>query len=112
MSEITDEYMKNMLKTVRPYIVVLLRATPRRNESGADQIVWEHGRRNFALRKDGRLSIVGPCNDKTDISGIMIFRTNAEETRKIMNEDPAVKAGIFSYDLHSILSFPGDSLAR
>ncbi len=106
MSEITDEYMKSMLKTVRPYTVVLLRATPRRKDPGADQIVWEHGRRNFALRKDGRLSIVGPGNDETDISGIMIFRTNQEETRKIMDEDPAVKAEILSYTIHSVLSFP------
>jgi hypothetical protein len=112
MSQITDEYMNSMLKTLKPYTVVLLRATPKRNESGADQIVWEHGRRNLALRKDGRLCIVLPGNDESGVSGMMIFWTDVEETRKIMDEDPSVKAGIYAYDIHSVLGFPGDSLAR
>lgn len=112
MSEITDDYMQSMLKTLRSYTVIILRATPKRSETGADQIVWEHGRRNFALRKDGRLCIVLPCNDESDISGLMIFRTDPKETREIMDEDPSVKAGIFTHDIHSVLSFPGDSLAK
>jgi len=112
MSQITDEYTHDMLMTLKPFAVVLLRATPKRNEAGADQIVWEHGRRNLALRKDGRLCIVLPGNDESDIGGMMIFRTDVEETRKIMDEDPSVKAGIYAYDIHSVLGFPGDCLAK
>lgn len=104
--------MNEILKTLRPYTVVLLRATPKRKESGADQIVWEHGRRNLQLRRDGLLCIVLPGNDESEISGMMIFRTDVEETRRIMAEDPTVKAGIFTYDIHSVLGFPGDSLAK
>jgi len=29
-----------------------------------------------------------------------------------MNEDPAVKAGIFTYEAHLIEGFPGDALPR
>ncbi|MGA2874360.1 MAG: hypothetical protein ABSE82_02365 [Nitrososphaerales archaeon] len=112
MIQITDEYMNDMLKTTRPYTVVILRATTKRNEPGADQIVWEHGRRNFVLRRDGRLCIVCPATDEGNVSGLYIFNTDVDETRKIMDEDPAVRSGIFRYDIHSVRSFPGDSLAK
>ncbi len=58
------------------------------------------------------LYIVLPGNDESDISGMMIFRTDAEETRKIMEGDPSVKAAIFTYSIHSVLGFPGGSLAK
>jgi hypothetical protein len=112
MAQFTDEYMQEMLKTTKRYTVILLRATSKRNEPGADKIVWEHGRRNFVLRSDGRLCIVCPVTDEGDVSGLCIFRTDVSETRKIMDEDPAVKAGIFTYDIFSVLGFPGDSLAK
>jgi hypothetical protein len=60
MDPITDEFMAEMLATTRPYTVVLLRKTPRRSDPGADAIVREHGRRNFALRAQGTLAIVCP----------------------------------------------------
>ncbi len=33
-----------------------------------------------------------------------------EEVVRIMDEDPGVKAGIFTYELHPTHSFPGNSL--
>ena len=112
MIQITDDYMQDMLKTTRPYTVVILRAGTKRNELGSDQIVWEHGRRNFVLRRDGKLCIVCPATDEGDVSGLYIFSTDADETRKIMDEDPAVKAGVFNYNIHTVRSFPGDSLTK
>ncbi len=111
MPAITDEYMRDMLQTIRPYTVVILRRTPRRDEPGADAIVWEHGRRNFELRKDGLMNIVCQVErDESDVAGICIFSTGVDETRRIMDGDPAVMAGIFVYDIHLVYSFPGDSL--
>jgi len=65
--------------------------------------------RNFALRADGILSIVCPVVDGSDVTGVGIFNTNAEEVKKIMDEDPGVKAGVFTYEIHACRSFPGDS---
>jgi hypothetical protein len=111
MHTITDEYMQEMLKTTQPYTTVILRRTPKRDEPGADEIVWEHGRRNFELRRDGLLSIVCQLvRDDSDIAGICIFSTDAEKTKRVMDEDPAIKAGIFLYETHIIYSFPGDAL--
>lgn len=110
MPTITDEYMRRMLPTTRNYCVVILKAGPKKHEPDAEQIIWEHGRRNFALRADGVLAIVCPVNDGSEVSGIGIFNAGVEETRMIMDEDPGVKAGVFVYELHSCRSFPGDCL--
>jgi hypothetical protein len=62
------------------------------------------------LRAEGILSIVCPFSDDSDISGIGIFNSTIEETKKIMDEDPGVIAGAFIYEIHPCRSFPGDSL--
>jgi len=112
MTQITEDYMREMSQKTRPYTIVILCKTPKRNEPNADKIVWEHGRRNYELRRDGILNIVCPVADESDVAGFGIFSTNAEETRRIMDEDPAVKAGIFVYEIHSARSFPSDALAK
>ncbi len=112
MSRITDDYMHEMLETLKPYAVVILRATPKRKEPGADRTVWEHGRRNFELRRDGIICIVSPVMDESHVAGFSIFSTNLEETCRIMDADPAVKTGIFVYETHPVRSFPGDVLAK
>jgi len=110
MTTITDEFMREMLPTAKTYCLMILKAGPKRNEPGVEKIIWEHGRRNFALRADGVLSIVCPVADGSDVSGVGIFNTSVEEARKIMDEDPGVKAGVFVYELHVCRGFPGESL--
>ena len=109
-SRITDTYMQEMLAKTRPYTVMILHKTARLNEPGADKIIFEHGRRNFELRRDGKLSIVCPIRDESDISGVSVFTTSIEETKRIYDEDPAVKSGILWYEVHATRSFPGDAL--
>jgi hypothetical protein len=112
MAAITDEYMRQTLPTARSYTVVILKPTPKRREPGVEKIVWEHGRRNFALRADGLLAVVCPVADDGDVSGISIFNASVEETVKLMDEDPGVMAGIFVYEVHACRGFPGDSLPK
>jgi hypothetical protein len=112
MQTITDEYMRQILSTTKDYSIVILKAGARRNEPGVEKIIWEHGRRNFALRAEGLLSIVCPVMDGSDISGVGIFNTSVEEAKKIIDEDPGVKAGVFVYEIHPCRSFPGDSLPK
>lgn len=107
---INDEYMRQMITKTREYTIVILKAAQKRNEPDAEIIVWEHARRNFSLREEGKLPIACPINDGTEMKGVGIFSTGVEETMKIMDEDPAVKAGIFTYEAHPCRSFPGDLL--
>ena len=110
MSEITDDYMREMLKVSNTYSIVILKDGPQRRQDGVEKIVWEHGRRNFALRAEGKLAIVCPVPDNSEVDGIGIFTTSLEETKQIMDEDPGVKAGVFIYEVHPCRSFGGDSL--
>lgn len=110
MSAITDEYMHAMLSTTKEYSLVFWKAGPKENEPEAQAITWEHGRRNFSLRAAGLLAIVGPLVDECEVQGISIFNASREETRKIMDDDPGVKAGVFTYEIHTFRSFPGDRL--
>ena len=110
MTTITDEFMQQMLVTTKSYSIVILKVGPKKYEDGADKITWEHGRRNFTLRAAGVLPIVCPVTDGSDVTGVGIFDAPVEEVKKIMDEDPGVKAGVFVYEIHACRSFPGDSL--
>ncbi len=112
MQTISDDYMRQMMGTTRNYTIVISKAGPKRFEPGVEKIVWEHGRRNFALRAEGILSIVCPVLDESDVRGIGIFNATAEETKKIMDEDPGVRADVFVYEVHPSRSFPGDCLPK
>ncbi len=109
---ITDELMRQRISATRNYCIVILKAGPKKNEEGAEKIIWEHGRRNFALRADGVLSIVCPISDGSNVSGIGIFNAPVEEVTKIMDDDPAVQAGVLIYETHACRGFPGDSLPK
>lgn len=110
MDEITDEYMHEMLAKSKSYTVALLKKTPKIAEPDARQIVWEHGRRNFSLRAGGKLPIVCPTTDDSDWAGIGIFDATPEEVTRIMDDDPGVNAGLFTYELHPVRGFPSSSL--
>jgi len=102
--------MREMLGKTRPYTVLILHRTPKHGEQGSEKIVWEHGRRNFELRRDGKILIVCPVGDGGDVTGVCIFSTDPEETRRIYEEDPGVKVGIFTFEIHPTRTFPGDAL--
>jgi hypothetical protein len=110
LPEITDDQMHELLATSRPYTAVLLRMTEKAGEPDAPQIIWEHGRRNMALRAAGTLPIVCPATDETDWAGICVFDATPEEVERIMAGDPGVAAGVFTYELHPVSGFPGSAL--
>lgn len=107
---ITDEFMRSALTTTSEYTMVVLTRTPIYDRERYGLVLWEHGRRNFTLRADGQLAIVCPVDDGSPISGFGVFTTDVDETRRLMDADPAVVAGIFSYEVHPCRSFAGDAL--
>jgi hypothetical protein len=89
---------------------VLLRHAERYGAEGTDKIIWEHGRRTMELQADGLMPIVCPVRDETDLAGICVFVDGLADVRKIMDGDPAVRAGVLSYRAHPRQSFPGSAL--
>jgi HD superfamily phosphodiesterase len=107
---ITDEIMRQIISQSKEYSIVILRRIPKRDEPGVDKIIWEHSRRNFTLRANGLLPILCSVIDDSECSGVGIFNTSLEETKKIMDEDPGVIAGVLAYEVHACRSFPGSCL--
>lgn len=110
MTTITDEMMLDRLSKTKNYSLVILKPGANRKMEGADKIIWEHGRRNFTLREEGKLLIVCPVSDGKDVAGIGIFSGDLEEVKSIMDNDPAIKEKILDYDIYTCRGFPGDSL--
>lgn len=110
MTHFSDADMRERLAQSREYTVVLLEAGPQYGTEEAGAIIWEHGRRNFELRADGVLNIVCPIADDSPLCGMGIFSGTPDEVRRLMDDDPGVRAGVFTYRVHPARSFPGDSL--
>jgi hypothetical protein len=115
MVTITDADMEARLARVQAYPLVLLKAGPvyeppdTRSASQA-AIVREHGRRNMALRAEGKMALVAPVGGARPIVGLCVMTVEADEVRAIMDADPAVEAGIFTYDIATWYGVPGDGL--
>lgn len=110
MKTFTDEEMGRLLATTREYSVVILKRGPRFGDESSPGLIWEHGRRNFALRDDGALAVVLPVTDGSDVCGIAVFAATVNEAAALMAEDPGVSAGVFTFDVHPCRGFPGDAL--
>lgn len=106
----TDEMMRERLAQAQPYTLVMLRTTDKYGRDGTNEIIWEHGRRNMGLQADGRMPIVCPVGDDTGLAGVCLFVDDPDTVRSIMDDDPAVQAGILNYTVHPCRGFPGSAL--
>jgi hypothetical protein len=111
MAEFTDERMRALLAETSAYTAVILRRGPEFSREDSAAIRWEHGRRNFELRESGDLAVVFPVADGSDVTGIGIFSADVERVRALMEHDPAVRNGVFVFEMHPTRSFPGDRLS-
>ena len=114
MIEITDEMMRQGAANTKQYAILILKKGPNYAEDVANgrKVIWEHGRRNYALRAEGMLSIVCPITDDGEYAGIGVFNLSVEETIDVMKQDPAVQAGVLAFEVHPGRSFPGDTLPQ
>ncbi|MGD1005960.1 MAG: YciI family protein [Ignavibacteriaceae bacterium] len=61
----------------------------------------DHVEYQISLRKSGKTLLVGPFIDDGEVRGMTIFKVNSEkEVKSLIDEDPAVKAGVLLYHLH------------
>jgi hypothetical protein len=109
VEDISDDDMRAMLGDARTYTIAILRPGPERHSEGSAPIIWEHGRRNFQLRAAGKL-IAMPVGDGSDVAGVGIFNATPDEVADILADDPAIAAGVLTYELHACRGFPGDAL--
>jgi hypothetical protein len=110
MKTFTDDEMNALLPAAKAYSVAILKQGPKFTDETAPATIWEHGRRNFGLRDDGVLAVVLPVTDGSDVCGLGVFTGTVADTVAIMNDDPGVRAGVFTFEVHPCRGFPGDSL--
>ena len=48
--------------------------------------------------------------DESDVCGVGVFTGSVDETTAFMADDPGVRAGVFTFEVHAGLGFPGDAL--
>jgi uncharacterized protein YciI len=80
------------------YTVVFLRRPPDApvmSDEDLDALQQKHLAFNAGLRKSGQIVTNGPLIGQRDsaLRGISIYRTSVEETRRLAQEDPSVRAG-------------------
>ena len=82
--------------------MALLKHGPSYNAAGMPKdLQAQHIRNVMTLLESGKAVIAGPLADESDIAGILIFRAkSADEARAWAENDPAVKAGFFTAEMH------------
>ncbi|MGC5568499.1 hypothetical protein ACPYPG_37415 [Streptomyces sp. FR-108] len=106
---VTDEQIRALAATAKPYSLALLHWGPQRTMDGADAIELEHQRRMVSLREAGVIAVLCPVGSDT-LAGVAIMTVPAEEATAIMAGDPCVRAGMMRYEVHPCQGFPGDAL--
>ncbi|HEY3073500.1 MAG TPA: hypothetical protein VGJ46_11865 [Candidatus Limnocylindrales bacterium] len=108
---VTDEMLAGARATSTPFTVAILRAGPRFAMPGPDRndevtsIIWAHGKRNTALHLAGFLPVVCPIADGSGVAGVGIFAADETAVAEILDGDPAIRAGVLTYELHPTRTF-------
>lgn len=111
MTTVTDAQIRDWWESTAPYTIMILSTTARYGEvPGRKAIIRDHERRMIALHADGILPIVCPARDRTGLAGVGIFAAGPDRAARIMDEDPGVRAGLYSYEVHPCSSQPGSAL--
>ncbi|WP_019200467.1 hypothetical protein [Tsukamurella sp. 1534] len=108
---VTDKDIQDLAATARPLSIALLAWGPNRAMDGADAVELEHQRRMVTLRADGVIAVLCPVGSDTTC-GVAVMTVPAEEATAIMAEDPCVRAGMMTCQVHPCHGFPGDSIPR
>jgi uncharacterized protein len=86
------------------YSFVLLKRGPRAfefSDQELERLQTQHLAHLDAMREQGHLLIAGPFSDQADetLRGFCLYRTGVEETRRLVEADPSVRAGRMAVDV-------------
>lgn len=98
-------------QAMEQYTLVLLKNGEKwdPNAPGVMDVVKQHPGFVKEMIAAGNIAIAGPFpfNDPGDLRGIMIFRVGAEQTTKLIQDDPTVKAGLLKPEIHPWITAKG-----
>ncbi len=85
------------------YSFVLLHRGPRWTAnvaSGVKKVLRGHAKHLDELRRDGKLIAAGPIEGTGTLRGILVFDADTLTTRRLVSQDPAIRAGRFVPEIH------------
>jgi uncharacterized protein YciI len=98
-------------QSMEQYTLVLLKSGEKWNPSapGFMDVMKKHHAFVEEMTEKGRIAAAGPFpfGDPGELRGITIYRTGAEETAKIVQDDPIVKAGLLKTEMHPWITGKG-----
>jgi len=93
------------------YTLVLLKSGEKWNPSAPAfmDVMKQHHAFVKEMTEKGKIAVAGPFpfGDPGELRGISIYRTGAEETAKIVQDDPIVKAGLLKTEMHPWITGKG-----
>lgn len=94
------------------FFVMLKRGTNLINDKDSVSKLQAGHRANIRkMAEAGKLSIAGPFGDNGDWRGIFIMNTQSiEEAKKLIDEDPMIRAGLLIYEIRPWWSKKGAKL--
>jgi hypothetical protein len=108
-TSVSDEEVRQLAATARPYSLGLLWWGPERFTDGAEVIEREHQRRMVSLRADGVIAVLCPVTSGS-LAGVAVMTVPPDRAADILAGDPCVQAKMMRAEVHPCLGFPGDSL--
>jgi uncharacterized protein YciI len=85
------------------YTLVLMRRGEKWNaDTKIADVMKLHGPFVKEMIDEGKLAIAGPFapRDPGELRGVVIFRVGVEQTAKLLQDDPTVKAGLLKSEIH------------
>ena len=101
---------KSAADNLKPYFFVLLKKGPNRSQDSvtAAKIQKAHTENINRMAASGKLNVAGPFLDEGEMRGIFIFDSgNEDEVKQLVENDPAVKAGRLTYEIHPWMTEKG-----
>jgi uncharacterized protein YciI len=93
------------------YTLVLMKSGENWNPStpGFIEVMKQHPAFVKEMTEKGKIAVAGhlPFSDPRDLRGVTIFRVGAEETAKLIQNDPTVKAGMLKTEIHPWITGKG-----
>ncbi|GLB48288.1 YciI family protein [Neptunitalea lumnitzerae] len=98
---------------MQKYFMVFLKKGPVRSQDSVvlAQLQQNHMQHLEKLHLAGKISMAGPFDDDSDVSGIAVYNTPTfEEADSLAKADPMVKAGRLVIETHPFWAAKGSSL--
>ena len=98
---------------MKKYFMAFLKEGPTRDQSPEEAVIIRNGHLGYMnqLADENKLSIAGPFGDDGEIRGIVIYNVpTLEEATELVKNDPAVKAGRLTIEVHPWWAAKGSTL--